>query len=127
MSWETFKPGTKNYGWTIGIWKNGVLSISSQVLRQISSDWLELLYDKSSHRIALKVVEQSETAFKLERIGGSSCKISLRPFIKFFELYDITGFRYEVIRENDLFIIDLNLPLSITKPRGAEPEKGDKK
>jgi len=124
--WKVMKPHIRSQGMTVGIWKAGKIAFSLQVFEEIGSHFVNVLYDGETHRIALEPTTQEDTtAHKINKVKDqNSWWVSLIGTIKYLNLNDITSKRYRIVREGDLLIIDLNEPISETKPRG--PTKKEK-
>jgi len=119
MSWEIFRPNSM----TATIFKSKLLGLSKSVADAIETNYVELLYDKETNRMALKHAESSSITYPVRRGGKKTSVITINKFINHFNLEHTVGKRYSVTKENGLFVIDLNKPISeIGKQEGKENE-----
>lgn len=118
MGWETFdKRKSKASDMTVSVFKTKKLSLSEAVVKELKAEYVELLYDKVNKRMALRPsTEDSIVAYAVRQAGKQrSWSISLISFINFYDLDDIVGKRYQVEKEGELVVIDLNKPIGDTK------------
>lgn len=115
MSWETYdKRKSTAADMTASIFKTNKMALSEAVVNGLGSDYVELLYDKEANRMALHPVkEDSPIGYKIRKSSRQrSWSVSLMSFIKHYGLEGIAQKRYNVTKEGDLLVIDLNQPIA---------------
>lgn len=115
MPWEIFKRQVKLHGMTAVIYKSKLLSLSNSVIDALKTEHVELLYNKETNKMALKPTKSSSFTYPIrkEHVGvGAISVITIMGFITYFNLEHTIGKHYAVTKENDLFVIDLNKPVS---------------
>lgn len=116
MAWETFdKRKSTAADMTASIFKTNKMSLSEAVVDELKAEYVELLYDREEHKMALRPVTQdSPIAYRVRKASRQrSWSVSLISFIKYYGLEDdLVQKRFKVFREADLFVIDLNQPIA---------------
>jgi len=116
MSWETFdKRKSTAADMTVSVFKTNKMSLSEAVVNEIGAEYVELLYDREGHRMALRpATEDSPVGYRVRKASRQrSWSISLISFIKYYGLEeDLVQKRFKIFKEGDLFVIDLNQPIA---------------
>ena len=113
--------GSRAYKMAATVYKSGRVALTHAVHEQINSDYVELYYDEEKRLIGISPSgEDSETAYKLRNPKRStSWVLSLINLINFYELEGIKGEKYQVEKQEDLFVINLNQPITSKKKKAA--------
>lgn len=115
MNWETFdKRRSRASDMTVSVFKTKKLSLSEAVVKALGTDYVELLYDKKAHFMALKPsTKDSPVSYKVRKSSRQrSWGLSLISFINYYELDDIVQKRFSAKYADGLIVIDLNEPIN---------------
>jgi hypothetical protein len=118
MGWETFdKRKARPADMTASIFKTKKLALSKAVIEALGTGYVEFLYDADTNRMALQPSSpDNPVAYRIRKSSKQeSWGVSLIAFVNHYGLDDVIGKRYQVVEENDLFVIDLNKPISETR------------
>ncbi len=111
MPWEKYvkRNPQRKIGLFVRIYKPSMLiSLSADLADEITTTHIELLYNKEEHKIGIRPSEM-RTDLKLRNISNSAVRTaSAKGFIQRFELQEIIGHTYPVVKEGDMYIASLD-------------------
>ena len=113
--WQEFeKISSRAAEMSVRVYKGGQFSLTRAVYHALNSEFAVLLYNPDKNKIGIRPAEEGyPNAYKLRQPRKqSSWLLSASAFLKFYNLENIKGNKYSVVKESGMVVIDINQPIN---------------